>query len=195
VRPFFFGTDTSLGLKFAWSGTTAQFPDTVRLGFNRKEFAWAPVFGTDTTNCLIPGTQQNGSYAVWMPSFLAVLDNDVEVGSPSETGVKWLQYFATGDAATAMANHNEIRQVMLKRILPTVYQGTYAQDDPEVICLQDWLDAGGNRDQQKARAQELQKWWKDEKQLGGFGTALIKTKEFKEQRTAFILEKTIPCNP
>jgi hypothetical protein len=43
VRPLFFGTDTSFGLKVAWSGLTAQFPDTVKLGLNRKEFALAPV--------------------------------------------------------------------------------------------------------------------------------------------------------
>jgi hypothetical protein len=49
VKPFAFGTDTSLGLKIAWSGLTAQFPDTVKLGYNRKEFAFAEFvnnFGT-----------------------------------------------------------------------------------------------------------------------------------------------------
>jgi len=33
VDPFFYATDTTFGLKLAWSGTTGQFPDTVRLGF------------------------------------------------------------------------------------------------------------------------------------------------------------------
>src|SRR5437762_663396 len=45
VKPLIFGTDTSFGLKVAWSGTTAEFPDSVKLGYNRKEFALAPVFG------------------------------------------------------------------------------------------------------------------------------------------------------
>lgn len=179
ARPFSFVTDTTLGLKIAWSGMTGQFPDTLQLGFNRKEFAWAPIIGTDKANYQLPDTQENGTYAVWMPAFLAVLDNDVNVGSPSETSIKWLQFFATGDAATRLANRDEIRQVMLKRIVPVVYQGKYDESDPEVSCIQEWLDANGDQTQQKARAGDLQSWWKDEKKLGGFGTLLIKTKEFK----------------
>lgn len=195
VRPFSFATDTTLGLKLAWSGMTGQFPDTLQLGFNRKEFAWAPVIGTDQVHCKLPGTAEDGSYAVWMPAFLAVLDNAVEVGSPSETGVKWLQFFATGDPATTLANRDEIRQVMLKRIVPVVYQGKYDEGDPEVRCIQEWLAADGDQVQAKAHAQELQSWWKVEKKLGGFGTLLINTREFKEQRAAFIREKHISCNP
>ena len=43
VRPLVFGTDTSAGVKVAWSGLTGQYPDTVRAGFYRKELAIAPV--------------------------------------------------------------------------------------------------------------------------------------------------------
>jgi hypothetical protein len=195
VQPFAFATDSTLGVKLAWSGTTAQFPDTLRLGYNRKEFAWAPVFGTYQVQCQIPGTDKKGTYGVWMPAFLAVLDNNVEVGIPAETGIKWLQFFATGTAATTLANNNEIRQVMLKRMVPMVYQGTYDESDPEVACIEKWLEAGGDQTQQKARVGELQDWWKGEKKLGGFGTLLIKTREFKEQRSTFIKEKKISCNP
>lgn len=198
VRPFFFATDSTLGFKVAWSGMTAQFPDTLQLGFNRREFAWAPVFGTDQVPCKIPSTKQDtakdGSYAVWMPAFLAVLENNVEVGSLPETGVKWLQFFATGDSATTLANNNEIRQVMLKRILPAVYQGTYDEGDPQVRCIQERLAAGEDQAQGKVRARELQSRWKDKEKLEGFGTILIKTKEFQKQRAAFITEKKIPCN-
>ncbi len=45
VKPIFFGTDTSLGLKIAWSGLTAQVPDTARFGYVRKELAWVPITG------------------------------------------------------------------------------------------------------------------------------------------------------
>src|SRR5262249_31370088 len=107
VEPFFFATDTTLGLKAAWSGTTGQFPDPVRLGFSRKEVAWAPIFGTDKANCKVPGSDTNAGYAVWMAPFLAVINNEVEVGAPSETGSKWGQYFATGAAATTLAARPE----------------------------------------------------------------------------------------
>lgn len=129
VEPFLFGTDTTFGLKVTW-GTSGEFPDSVRLGFNRTEFAWAPVFGTDVTKCKIPGTKQDGTerdgtYAVWMPPFLAVLDNDVQLGSRAQTGVNWLQYFATGKSATTLASQNEVRKVMMERMDPAVtYPGT-----------------------------------------------------------------------
>lgn len=194
VRPFFFATDTTLGLKLAWSGMTSQFPDTLQLGFNRKELAWAPVVGTDQVECELPGVKKNGKYAVWMPAFLAVLDNKVNAGSPSETGVTWRQFFATGDPANTLANNDAIRQVLLNRIFPEVFQGTYDKDDPQVHCIQEWLAAGGDRVQAKARAQDLQSWWKDERKLGGFGTLLVKTREFKEQRAEFIGKKNIVCN-
>lgn len=46
VKPFIFDTDTSLGVKLAWSGATGEFPDKVKIGFNREEFALAPVMAT-----------------------------------------------------------------------------------------------------------------------------------------------------
>lgn len=46
VKPFIFDTDTSLGIKLAWTGATAEFPDKVKIGFNREEFALAPVMAT-----------------------------------------------------------------------------------------------------------------------------------------------------
>ena len=188
VEPFFFGTDTTFGLKLAWSGTTGQFPDTFRLGFNRKEFAWAPLFGTDAVDCTIPGTQQKGTYAVWMPPFLAVVDNDAEVGTPSQTGVTWLQYFATGTSATTLANLEPIRRVMMERVDPVAYQkGQYAAADPNVGCIEEWLR------NDSAHPGELQRWW-DEKQLSGFAVVLIKTAEYRQQREAFIQEKQIPCS-
>lgn len=187
VAPFFFATDTTFGLKLAWSGTTGQFPDTVRLGFNRKEFAWAPVFGTDQTDCKIPGTQNKGTYAVGMPPFLAVLDNDVQVGTPAETGIKWLQYFATGQSATTLANNDTVRSVMMERIDPAFEQVTYDSGDPTVTCIETWLNADSSR------PQELQSWW-DGKQLDGFAVLEIVSAGYKAQRNAFIAEKNINCN-
>jgi hypothetical protein len=187
VEPFIFGTDTTFGLKIAWSGTSGEVPDTVRLGFNRKEFALAPVFGTDAVDCTIPGTKQKGKYGVWMPSFLTVLDNEVQTGTPAQTGIKWLQYFATGKSATTLASRNEVRSVMMERMDPVTYaKGTY-DDEPNVACLEKWLSAETNR------PKDLQGWW-TEKRLPGFAVLLVKSKEFREERAAFIKEKNISCN-
>lgn len=188
VDPFFFATDTTFGLKLAWSGTTGQFPDTVRLGFSRKEFAWAPLIGNEKPTCTVPGTNQPGSYAVWMPAFLAVLDNDVQVGTPNESKTTWLQYFATGTSATNLAKRPQIRNMMMARIDPAAFESEVYGDDPTVKCIEEWLKSD------KTNPAALQTWWK-EKKLQGFATLNIKTKAFRQQREDFIKEKQIPCNP
>ena len=111
TRPFIFGTDTTLGLKAAWTGTGGQFPDTVRLGFNRKEFAWAPISMTSVSN----GGATN--YQIKMPSFLATIDSRIETGN-SNGSISALQYFATGDAATLLAMQPVPREAMVYRLDP-----------------------------------------------------------------------------
>ena len=110
VKPVSFGTDTIFGIKISWSGRTAQYPSAVKLGFNRKEVAWAPVaLGTkkgDPTKIVAD-----------IPSLLATLDNDVKVQG-LETNLKHLQYFATGSAATNLAKRRAVREAMLKRTDP-----------------------------------------------------------------------------
>lgn len=185
VKPFVFGTDTSIGLKVAWSGTTAEFPDSVKFGYNRKEFALAPVFATPATgtagkigtidapkkvvvfadgrayqinpetllvvdeqvvgfDALRPGIRLSifggaavkatkngyvwrpepgsqcaqGQYRINIPSFMATIDHESSAKSPRDTGLKHLQYFATGQSATNLALHKEIREVMLSRLDP-----------------------------------------------------------------------------
>jgi hypothetical protein len=54
-RPFYFATDTAYGLKVAWTGTGGPYPDTLKLGYNRKELASAPIFiykGCEKTKAL-----------------------------------------------------------------------------------------------------------------------------------------------
>jgi hypothetical protein len=185
VEPFLFGTDTTFGLKVTW-GTSGEIPDSARLGFNRTEFAWAPLFGTDAVEknkC--PEIEK--PYAVWMPPFLAVLDNEVQTGTTAQTGVKWLQYFATGKSATTLAGQNQVRRVMLERMDPVTYQsGTYDSSDPKVPCLESWLNAD------PAHQTELQTWWTSKK-LPGFGTGLVTSQQYKESRDEFLKEKNL-CN-
>ncbi len=124
VRPFFFGTDTQLGLKVAWSGAGGQFPDTVKAGFNRKEFAWAPV------------TMSQDGKSIKMPSFLATIQTSTGGNSSTNQysvtngtnqtnvsgqngGISSIQYFATGEAASYLARQKDVRDAMLKRLDPT----------------------------------------------------------------------------
>jgi hypothetical protein len=117
VEPFIFGTDTALGLKVAWSGLTAQYPDTVKFGYNRKEFAFAPVLGSKEASETVCG-KTGGKYSVKVPSFVATVDSYVDVKDPAGTSIGWLQYFATGTAATNLTLRKDVRKVMLERLDP-----------------------------------------------------------------------------
>jgi hypothetical protein len=98
VKPFFFATDTTLGLKVAWAGTTAQFPDSLKLGFNRKEFAFAPVF-REGKEC-----SEAHPCKIRMPSFLAGVKQSVNLpGTLFKFQVNGAQVFATGEAAENLA--------------------------------------------------------------------------------------------
>ena len=152
----------------AWAGTAGPFPDSLRLGFNRKELAWAPVFGTDTptdgVSCTVPGTNEHG-YVVSMPSFIATLNAKGQAGqSPTAGGdsnnqnsqssftgvnVDWVQYFATGTVATALANNNDIRSVLLAQAFPAA-AGTY---DPTAECVRAWVVSSPDH------ATALKQWW------------------------------------
>lgn len=124
VRPFIFSTDTMLGLKAAWSGTGGQIPDTVKLGFNRKEYAWAPL--SMTTEAMDKVTPQR----VKMPSFLATIESHMNIAgytnesgkTPNAAEIVSLQYFATGDAARLLALRRTVRMAMLARLDPNSQQ-------------------------------------------------------------------------
>ncbi len=109
VRPLVFGTDTSAGIKVAWSGMTAQYPDTLRAGFHRKELALAPVSIVSNSP---------SEFRVNVPSFLATTDAGAAVSSPTNTRLEWAQYFAVGAAADNLAAQPQIREAMVRRIDP-----------------------------------------------------------------------------
>jgi hypothetical protein len=112
MHPFAFATDTTAGLKIAWSGTTGQYPDTIRFGVNRKELALAPVFGGETNG-------PNGvTHAAHMPSFLATVDHSGGAGLAPGLRYKHLQFFATGKAAEKLALQPAVRQAMIMRLDP-----------------------------------------------------------------------------
>ncbi len=115
VRPVFFGTDTSLGLKIGWSGAGA-FPDSAKLGFNRKELAWVPVSMREK---IVDGKTK---YHVKTSSLLATIDSAISqptlVDGAPKMDIQYVQYFATGEAATLLALQQDVRQAMLVRLDP-----------------------------------------------------------------------------
>jgi len=136
VRPFFFGTDSQLGVKLGWNGLGGPYPDTVKIGFQRKEMAVAPV--TYTTGDAA-STDTQGEHVVRMPSFLATVDNSV--GHNGE--VRWMQYFATGDSANFLARQPEVRSAMLRRVDPVAYEMTARADQGAIPDILDFAFPNG----------------------------------------------------
>ena len=117
VRPVFFGTHTSFGLTLGWSGLSAQYPDTARLGYVRKELALVPI----------SYVEKGEKHRVSAASLLATVDSNVKLKPANgEQGIKdsrgvdldYLQYFATGKAATLMAMQQDVRKAMIARLDP-----------------------------------------------------------------------------
>jgi hypothetical protein len=126
VRPMFFGTDTSYGVKIAWTGTAGPYPDSVKLGYNRTEFALAPLtLSPDVFNCP-PGTVAT----VRMPSFLASINAGLTAkglaggipavgttpasGNPEGGGgsqFSYTQFFATGASAENLAKTRGVKDL------------------------------------------------------------------------------------
>jgi hypothetical protein len=122
VRPVFFGTDTSLGIKIAWSGATAQYPDSARFGYNRTELAIVPI-AKETSG---------GNVNMRMSSLMATIDAGVgDIGTAGQPGLNFqlVQYFATGRAATLMAMQQDVRKAMLARLDPHKEQRKRAFED------------------------------------------------------------------
>lgn len=107
VRPFFFAADTAFGLKVAWSGTTGQYPDSLKMGYNRIEFALAPVFGPESE----PNSPDpNCPYPLHTPSFIGSVDNAISVVDAFSGGDRsFSQVFATGVAADNLAADSNVR--------------------------------------------------------------------------------------
>ena len=123
VEPVIFGTDTSLGLKIAWStapAPPAPFPDSVKFGYNRTEIGLAPV----TMN------ENDGKFNMKMASLLATVDTGVAIDETGEeVNLEHIQYFATGKAATLLALQEKVRKAMLERLDPSAkfYAGKFAE--------------------------------------------------------------------
>ncbi len=117
-RPFFFATDTAYGLKVAWSGTTGPYPDSLKLGYNRKEFASAPIFVEDGCRGE-KNTETNKKWEVKLPSFYASIDNASAVESlPWETATKHVQIFATGQAANNFVQRASVKRIAFEHMNP-----------------------------------------------------------------------------
>jgi hypothetical protein len=185
-RYFAFGTDTAFGLKIAWSGMTAQFPDTVRLGYNRKELAWAPIF-VSKEECTEPITNTKRPYKVTVNSFLATIDHDGQATTLKDTGFDHLQYFATGKAATSLSLRKEVRDAMIRKIAPDAPPGIEYSPDSNSKCITDWVNAD-----RAANLPALRNWI-DSQNINARPTDFVIGKNHAANRGAAVSALSIPC--
>jgi hypothetical protein len=164
-RPFVFGTDTAIGLKLAWSGMTAQIPDTVRLGYSRKEIALAPIF-VSKEDCTDPVSKVKKSFKAEVTSFLATIDHEGQGTTLKDSGFDHLQYFATGKAATNLSLREEVRRAMLRKIDPDLVSGVEYKPDNNSKCIKTWIDSDKNTNLPKIKN------WAKEKHLSIWVTEL-----------------------
>ncbi len=127
-RPFYFATDTAFGLKVAWSGTTGPYPDSLKLGYNRKEFASPPIFveqNRDTgdqadpkVNATSNSSRNDCKFTVKMPSFYASINNVSALEDPRTSSNEHVQFFSTGAAANEYTRRASVRQMAFRHMNP-----------------------------------------------------------------------------
>lgn len=103
---YFFGTDTNLGLHVEWGGS--EIPRSVSMGFKRKELAYVPLIEKETAAIgTTPATRD-----VTLASLIATANAKTKVSTQNASGLTISQTFATGSAATLLASHPGVREVL-----------------------------------------------------------------------------------
>jgi hypothetical protein len=105
---YFFGTDTSFALKVTFGLETGGYPDSLSLGYKRKEVAFVPLMETD---------QATATAKVGLPSLIATAEMGSETSNIANTNVQFKQFYATGVAASYLAAQPEIRQSLGAKIM------------------------------------------------------------------------------
>ncbi|BFU96268.1 MAG: hypothetical protein NTNFB02_29900 [Nitrospira sp.] len=103
---YFFGTDTNFGLHVEWGGS--ELPRSVSIGFKRKELAYVPLIESETrVSDNIPAERK-----VTLASLIATAHAKAKVTTQDDSGLRVGQTFATGSAATLLASHPGVREVL-----------------------------------------------------------------------------------
>ena len=169
-RVAFFGTGTAVGLKVTF---TANAPESISLGYKRKEFSYIPIIET-------PAGDVYGSV-------LASIDLNVNTPSLTNTALGVSQFFATGVAAEQLARDNaEIRRAFQKEAeqAVTLVRATFVKDEAGALLRRATEEDPEFVDDLKA--------WIERNNLRISTTLLIYGKEYADQRQAAVDELLTP---
>lgn len=119
-KRYFFGTDTSFGFRVNFGLETGGYPDSVSLGYKRKEVAYVPLISAES----------NGEDVLALPSLIATAGLNTVTTTPGKTRLMYSQFFGTGAAANYLAAQPGIRAAMAARIVPE------AEEQSEAVLLE-----------------------------------------------------------
>ncbi|WP_257325739.1 hypothetical protein [Pseudoalteromonas rhizosphaerae] len=105
---YFFGTDMSFGLKVGLAVENGGMPDSLSLGYKRKESTFVP---------LIEKSVSNNEVEVALPSLISTSGFENQISS-SDSSLLLRQFFATGNAANYLASIAGIRQEVVPKMIP-----------------------------------------------------------------------------
>ncbi len=133
ARLVFFGTTTTLGLKASFSEN--PIPDSVVIGYKRKEFSVIPIASRTV----------DGKASHVYPSVFGSIDSTIESRELEKTGLSVQQFFATGTAAEALAGSEA--GAVLKRVAINAMTGTLSAEElqialEEAVTLRSETDTG-----------------------------------------------------
>src|SRR5262249_7580622 len=111
----FFGTETTVGIKVGFGTNT--LPHTLLCGYRRKEASVIPL----------GEIKENGKTTAVYPSVLASIDMNTNTTSPNEAGITSKQFFATGQAAVALANNEAVAAAFRARAIESAKSGLTAE--------------------------------------------------------------------
>lgn len=104
TKRYFFGTKTTLGFTTSFAPERGYAPDSISLGYKRKELAYVPIKENST-----PGTLS-------IPSMIATTGTSENAGV-NESGFSVTQFYATGKAASYLAANPTIRNSVITKII------------------------------------------------------------------------------
>lgn len=148
-RLMFFGTSTTLGLKVGFLTTTSvPVPDSLVFGWRRKEFSVVPLLTAQTDvdyesrppGCNPPSKPGRRFYPATFASINAGFNLNSSFGEKQNpVGRTIHQYFATGDAAVALAGTAKTQgliQLLNENVFGEYYARVQAQNEVSLNVLE-----------------------------------------------------------
>lgn len=111
-RAYFFGTNTNFALRIGFPVEQGGIPDSLNLGYKRKEIAVVPLISIPYKD-----DDDKDKLKVALPSLLSTVSINSNAYNPSKSSTEITQFYATGLAANNLAALPEIRGPIGRRLI------------------------------------------------------------------------------